>query len=104
MIYEFLCKGKCKGVIEVEKKMSDPNPTRCPFCNSTKFERHFSPLNIIYPGRPIWTYNDVKKYKTFRENGGPLKKVDPSKHGDMGALHTGADNAPEPKKKKGKKK
>lgn len=108
MIYEYLCGGKCKKVITVEKRMTDPSPEKCPVCNSKKFERYFSPESapvIMNAGRPIWTYNDVKKYKTFRQNGGPLQKVDPTKHGDMGAQYTDAELAPEPKKKrKGKKK
>ena len=97
MIYEYYCHGKCKRVIEYEKKMADPDPVKCPFCKSKKFERKYSIPNILYPGRPIWTYNDVKKYKTFNTNGGPKKKVD-SKHGDLGAWHTDAEAAPPEKK------
>jgi len=105
MRYDYLCKGKCKKVVEVEKKMADPDPAVCPFCNSKKITRYWGPASIpgvLYPGRPIWTYNDTKKYKTFRQNGGTLKKVN-SKHGDLGAWHTDAEIAPEPKKKGRKK-
>lgn len=103
MRYDYDCKGKCKSIIEIEKKMIDPAPVKCPVCGSKKFTRIYSVPNLLYPGRPIHTYNDTKKYKTFRQNGGPLKKVDLSKHGDLGSWHTDADVAPEPKKK-GKKK
>lgn len=102
MIYEFFCE-KCNKVIEFEKRMADPNPARCPICKSKKFTRYFSAQSVpslLYPGRPIWTYSDTKKYKTFRQNGGPLMKVDPSKHGDLGAWHTSAEPATEPKKRK----
>lgn len=107
MRYEYFC-SNCDMVYEIEKKMADPNPAKCPICESDKFERYFSAESlpsVIYPGRPIWTYSDVKRYKTFRQNGGPLQKVDLTKHGDLGAWHTDAAQAPEPKKKKkGKKK
>ena len=100
MRYDFFC-AKCKKVIEIEKRMSESNPIACPICKSNKFTRHFgSAPAVIYANRPIWTYNDCKKYKTFRQNGGPLQKVDPGKHGDLGAWNTDAERAPEKKKKK----
>lgn len=105
MRYEYCC-SKCKTIFEIDKKMGDPDPVKCLACKKKGgVERYFSPdglPSIIYPGRPIHTYNDTKKYKTFRQNGGPLKKVDPSKHGDLGSWHSDAETAPEPKKKKKK--
>lgn len=106
MIYYFTCAGKCKGRVAIEKKMNDPDPVKCPLCRSKKFERYYGPEtvpNVIYAGRPVWTYNDTKKYKTFRQDGGPLMKVDPSKHGDLASWHSDAEIAPEPKKKKKKR-
>ena len=104
MRYEYVC-GKCSTVFEVEKKMSDPDPKKCPNCKGKKIERYFSPgglPSIIYAGRPIWTYNDSRKYKTFRQNGGPLKKMDPAKLGDLGSWHADAEAATEKPKKKRK--
>lgn len=80
--------------------MIDPDPSRCPFCKSKKIQRIYQPVALIYPGRPIWTYSDTKKYKTMTQDGKTFK-VDPSKHGDLGAWHTDAQVAP--KKKKGRK-
>lgn len=105
MRYDFYCAGKCKATVEIEKKMADPDPAECPECGSKKFARQYTAdFAIMYPGRPIWTYNDTKKYKTMRQNGGDLKKVDPGKHGDLGSWHTDAETAPDPKKKKPRKK
>jgi putative FmdB family regulatory protein len=102
MIYEYQCKT-CEEVFEVEKRMLDPSPEICPICGGNEIERFWSSSPaILFANRPIWTYNDVKKYKTFRQDGGQLKKVNPAKHGDMGAWHTDAEIAPEKKKKKKK--
>jgi putative FmdB family regulatory protein len=89
MRYDYECK-ECESVFEVEKSIKDPPPAECPKCKSKNVERHFGPADappVIYAGRPIWTYNDSKKYKQCSQNGGPARKIDPSKHGDLGSWH-----------------
>lgn len=88
--YDYYCK-KCKKVIVVEKRMSDPNPTKCPSCKSPKFDRYFSPEatpSVGYKDRPPWTYKECLKYKDCKLNDGPRMKIDPNKHGDLGAWHS----------------
>lgn len=98
MRYDYECR-KCEIVFEIEKRMSDPAPS-CPKCGG-ETERHFGPEDsppLIYAGRPVWTYNDAKKYKQCSMDGGPVTKIDPGKHGDLGSWHS-----PGPIVKKGKK-
>ncbi len=59
MIYEFKC-GDCEKVSEVWMKMSDPNPTQCPLCGSTKFERIISNTSFALKGSG-WYTTDYKK-------------------------------------------
>lgn len=102
MLYEYKC-SKCSKIIELEKSIKDDHPTECPHCKKQGLERHFSSESnpvVLYPGRPIWTYKEVKKFKQMSKDGGPAYKVDPSKHGDLGAWHSGAELAPPKKKKK----
>lgn len=98
MKYDFIC-TKCKKLFEYEKSIKAPNPC-CIFCEG-KVERFFSGDDVptvVYPNRPPWTYNDSKKYKNARWNGGPLTKIDPSKHGDIGAWHCPGNVIKEKKK------
>jgi putative FmdB family regulatory protein len=104
MKYDYICQ-KCQKVFEIEKKLTDPPPSQCPHCRSKKIERHFSSDSmpaILYPNRPPWTYREALKYKTARWNGGPLTKIDPKKHGDLGSWNSPGEVVPE--KKKGKRK
>jgi len=59
MIYEFRC-GECHKVSEVWMKMSDPNPTQCPACGSSKFERIISNTSFALKGSG-WYTTDYKK-------------------------------------------
>jgi len=99
MKYDYLC-SDCHFVFEIEKRMSDPAPTRCPKCGKEHVERYYNSENIpslIWLNRPTWTYNDCKKYKTAKFQGKEIK-VDPSKHGDLGAWYSSGDPAPKKKK------
>ena len=102
MLYDYECQ-KCGLVFEIEKSIVDPAPSNCPRCMGNRVERHFSPADVptvLYPNRPPWTYNDAKRYKNARWCGGPLTKIDPSKHGDLGAWNSPGEVIPEKKKKK----
>jgi len=89
MRYDYICKD-CRLVFEVEKPMAAPPPGSCPKCGSRDIDRHFSadalPM-VLYANRPIWTYNDARKYKTCRMDDGPRLAIDPGKHGDLGSWH-----------------
>lgn len=89
--YDYACQ-KCKLVFEVEKKMSDPAPSKCPGCRSKKIDRYFGDPSAIpavgYKDRPPWTYKECLKYKDCKLNDGPRVEIDPSKHGDIGAWHS----------------
>ena len=90
MRYDYRCED-CGEVFEVEKAMSAPGPDKCPKCGSSKVGRKFGPADsptVTYAGRPPWTYNDCLKYKDCRANGGRRTKVDPRKHGDLGAWNS----------------
>lgn len=85
-LYDFIC-HKCNIIIEINKSMNSDNPP-CPQCNG-EIERYYCPENIPtvgYGNRPIYTYDMVKKYKTFVHEGKEYK-VDPNKHGDIGAMN-----------------
>lgn len=98
MRYDYNCE-EC-GTFEVEKKMSAPDPKKCPKCG-LPISRVYTPSAILFADRPPWTYKEVLKYKTCSHNGGPKFKVDPSKHGDLGAWNSPGDIAPSvPRKKK----
>lgn len=87
MRYDFKC-SDCEFVWEVEKKITDPQPSFCPRCEGANVERSFGPgdvLPVLYANRPPWTYKECLKFKDCRMNDGPRTKVDPSKHGDLGA-------------------
>lgn len=47
-VYDFVCKN-C-GMIELTKKMMDPNPTICPRCKSEGLTRRFTPINKVMYG------------------------------------------------------
>jgi putative FmdB family regulatory protein len=90
MRYDYEC-TECKTVFEIEKRMTAPPPSVCPKCGSGKIQRHFSPADcppIIYANRPVWTYNDAKKYKQCSQNGSPARKIDPNKHGDLASWNS----------------
>lgn len=100
MRYDYEC-TECKVVFEVEKGIKDPPPSRCPKCGSSKVQRHFSAADappILYKGRPIWTYNDSKKYKQCSQDGGPVRKIDPNKHGDLASWNSPGEVVPKTKK------
>lgn len=99
--YDYKC-SKCDVVFEVEKSMSASAPSKCPACGKKEVERVFLPdgsPSVVYTNRPPWTYAEAKKYKTARWNGGPLVKIDPSKHGDIGSWNCPGEVVPENKKK-----
>ena len=87
-LYDYACK-KC-GIFEVSKRMSDPDPEVCPQCGEPGPEMHFGNQNVsvTYANRPPWTYKECLKYKTCSNGSGPKFKVDPSKHGDLGAWNS----------------
>lgn len=90
MKYDFCCQG-CQFVWEIEKKMSDPGPSKCPECGSKDIERHYGSSDsppILYANRPPWTYKECLKYKDCKFNDGPRTKIDPNKHGDLGAWNS----------------
>lgn len=100
MRYDYRC-NKCEVVFEVEKSMSAPGPKSCPKCRGRKVERYFgneAPA-MIYANRPPWTYKEALKFKTCSHNGGPTFKIDPAKHGDVGAWHSPGELAPKKAKK-----
>lgn len=80
--YDYQC-GDCDLTFEVEKPMSAPHPDMCPECGGENVVRYwFQAPSIGFPGRPIWTYNDCKKYKTATHEGVTVK-VDPTKQGGL---------------------
>ncbi len=101
MFFDYLC-HHCKKVFTIDKSIIAPHPNICILCGKkNKVERFYSPDSIpsvTYADRPIWTYNDVLKYKTCTYHDGPVTPVDKNKHGDITAWNDG------PLKKKGKKK
>jgi len=46
-VYQYTCE-KC-GTIEIEKHMTDPNPEKCPVCDSP-LQRLFAPHNVVLRG------------------------------------------------------
>jgi len=102
MLYEYKCQ-RCSKFIEIEKSIKEPHPTKCPFCHKKALERHFasgSSPAIHYAGRPGWTYNDIKRYKNMRIDGGQTLKIDPGKHGDLGSWNCNAEPDVSDKKKR----
>lgn len=96
MRYDFYCQ-ECKFVWEVEKKMSAPGPSECPECSSDRVERSYGPSDsppILYANRPPWTYKECLKYKDCKLNDGPRTRIDPNKHGDLGAWNSPGDVVP----------
>jgi putative FmdB family regulatory protein len=91
--YDYMCK-KC-GVFEVVKKMSDPDPEACPVCGEPNPEMYFGNQNVsvTYANRPPWTYKECLKYRTCSSGDGRKFKVDPSRHGDIGAWNSPGDAA-----------
>ncbi len=89
-LYDYIC-NKCKAVFEIEKRMTEPDPKKCPNCKSKKIERYFGDPEacpaVTYKDRPPWTYKECLKYKDCKFNDGPRVKIDPRKHGDIGAWH-----------------
>jgi len=86
--YDYVCK-KC-GVFEVVKGMSAPGPEACPQCGEPSPEMYFGNqhVSVTYANRPPWTYKECLKYKTCSTGNSPKFKVDPSKHGDIGAWNS----------------
>lgn len=94
MLFSYKCSNGHKW--EVEKGLKDPAPKKCPNCGEVA-ERDFAAdgtPSVLYPGRPIWTYKDCLKYKDCRIGDGPRTKIDPSKHGDIGAWHCPGEVVP----------
>ncbi len=92
MLYDYVCR-KCNSIFTINKSILDPHPDICIICNKKKcIERFYSPDSIpsvIYAGRPVWTYNDVLKYKECSFHDGPMIPVDKNKHGDITAFYDG---------------
>jgi putative FmdB family regulatory protein len=84
MRYDYFC-PKC-GIIELEKRMSDPEFKKCPVCGS-EVARHYGIPGILYADRPPWTYKEARKYKTAKWKGRETK-IDPAKHGDIGSWNS----------------
>ena len=87
MRYDYQC-ACCSNIWEVEKPMSAPGPAVCPSCGSDNVARYFgkgSSPPVLFANRPPWTYKECLKYKDCKHNNGPRTKIDPSKHGDLGA-------------------
>ena len=87
MRYDYTCED-CGHEWEVSKTMSAPDPKRCPNCKNKSVRRRWTSPSVTYKDRPPWTYNDFTGYKTAKLNDGPRVKIDPSKHGDLGAWHS----------------
>ena len=90
-LYDYQCQNeKCRIVFEVEKKMVDPDPKKCPACACRKIARYWgsdSAPAVGYGDRPPWTYSEAKKYKTAKWKGMEFK-IDPNKHGDIGSANS----------------
>jgi putative FmdB family regulatory protein len=102
MLYDYFCK-KCDKVFEVDKSMSAPGPSRCPECGAAGPERYFvgNAPAVAYANRPPWTYRECLKYKDCKFNDGPRTKIDPRKHGDIGAWNSpGEVIKPAPRKRR----
>jgi putative FmdB family regulatory protein len=103
--YDYRC--KCEHIFEVEKPMSAPGPSRCPKCGSANPDRYFGGQvpSVAYANRPPWTYKECLKYKRAKVDDGPWVKIDPNKHGDLGAWNSPGElsERQDPKPKKGKK-
>lgn len=102
--YDYICE-KCKKIFEIEKKMADPDPKKCPHCKGKKVERYFgkdSVPTVGYGDRPPWTYKESKKFKTAIYKDKEFK-IDPNKHGDIASWNSpGEYIGPKKKKKKPK--
>jgi putative FmdB family regulatory protein len=100
--YDYKCNA-CEYVFEVQHRMAEDGPKKCPRCEKERPEKMISCPNITYANRPPWTYKEAKKYKTARMNGGPLVKIDPNKHGDLASWNSPGEVVPEKKRARGKK-
>jgi len=104
--YDYICENaKCKKIFEIEKKMTYPDPKKCPHCKGKKVSRYYgkdSIPSVAYGDRPPWTYKEAKKFKTAIYKDQEFK-IDPSKHGDVGSWNSPGEYIG-PKKKKGKSK
>lgn len=90
MRYGYRC-PECEHKWEVEKSIMAPGPCECPSCGADKVERDYDARSlpaILYANRPPWTYKDCLKYKDCKHGEGPRTKIDPSKHGDIGAWNS----------------
>lgn len=105
MRYDYLC-SDCGHKWEIEKSIKAPHPKKCPECGKDTAERDLSTSvpAMLYANRPPWTYKECLKYKDCRFNGGPRTKIDPSKHGDLGAWHSPGKVVPFNENDKKKKK
>lgn len=106
MIYEYKC-SKCQHVFSIKKSMSAPHPEKCPKCRRKGgIERYFTAEalpSVMYADRPPWTYKESKRFKTAKFKGKEYK-IDPAKHGDVGAWNSpGEYIQPKPVPKKRKK-
>jgi hypothetical protein len=96
MVFTYLC-HHCKASWRVEKSILAPAPSACPKCQSADIDRDYAAdgkPSVIYVGRPVWTYNDARRFKDCRVNGGPRTRIDPSRHGDLGSWNSPGEVIP----------
>jgi putative FmdB family regulatory protein len=59
MLFDYRCK-ECGEVVEIDKKIIDPHPTKCPKCDKDGLERYFaSAPSVEYKGKG-WMKTDGK--------------------------------------------
>ena len=67
MIYEYVC-NDCEHRFEVWAKISDPAPSACPKCQSSKLEKVIFATNFALKGTG-WYTTDYKKPKAATDKG-----------------------------------
>jgi putative FmdB family regulatory protein len=83
-IYEYECSA-CGGHFEVVQKFSDPAPTACKLCNSTRVRKLLSPTAFVlkgsgwyatdYPSADRKKSVESEKPKTEKPKGEPASKA-----------------------------
>ena len=62
MLYTYKCK-ECEKHFQINKRMSDPPPSKCPMCDSEDIHRVYDVPSIVYKGSGF--YNTDKALDTI---------------------------------------
>lgn len=76
MIYEYACQD-CQNRFEVWAKVSDPAPSACPACQSSKLEKVIFATNFALKGSGWYTTDYKKKSESSSSSSSSLTPSEP---------------------------